>query len=243
MSYRFLRSVCAAALMASGGQALAQPVSGSDTVEVSLSVDVSRSIELELGDSLNLTGEEVINEAFEGIPSRNLIVRKALATGCLSLTGVNDITVKVAGANQAPGGSELGFLKATVAAVDNYLHRYTVLSIAPPGADFSTMFSDSRKPIISPNINNGRFTMGGDQKEFRQDLWNARASVGAQPCQEAAPNIALGVMVGVDQGFQTTQGELRQYNSVSHFLGMNGTLADGSYVFTDTVTVEITPRM
>jgi hypothetical protein len=241
MNYRFLKSACAAALMASGGQAFAQ-VQDEASVQVSLAVDVSRSIDLELGGEALLNTEELINEDFNDpqYPPRSYNVRTSLVTGCLSMNGVNNITIAISGEVQAPG-STLGFLNASVGGEETYLHRYTALSIGVPGTNFATIFNDARNPILSPNDNSGRFTMGMDQRSYQQDLFSAPVSLGSADCTQDNPNIALGVMVGIDGGFTNTVRANRQYNSESDFLSDNQ--ADGQYEFTDTVTVLITPKV
>ena len=245
MSYRFLKSVCAAALMASGGQALAQ-VSGTDTVQVTLAVDVAKSITLQLEGDAALTGTETINETFTDFPSRSYEVKKGFTTGCLTLQGVQDITVKVTGVNSLQSTPE-PVLRGQGAASDVYLGYYPVLAIAPAGTDFSTMFATTRGNYQSAFWYYSNYVGSGDTGDHINgatiDLFAAPSRLGTAACTVTSPNIAFGAMVGVEQAVASRlNGTNRVYGAINPMLNQETGLV-GTINFTDTVTVLVTPKI
>ena len=263
MNYRFLKSVCAAALMASGGQALAQ-VSGTDTVQVTLAVDVAKSITLQLDGDAALTGTETIIENFG--TTRGIEVKKGFTTGCLTLQGVQDITVKVTGVNIAPGTPEPVLRGQGAAASDVYLSYYPVLAIAPPGTSFDTMFATSRgnnpgsfwyysnytgsgTGSGTTGVHTNGASMGSGQTADHtngasNDLFGAPSRLGTAACTGTSPNIAFGAMVGVEQSVASrVNGANRVYGAINPMLNQETELVSGTYNFTDTVTVLVTPKI
>jgi hypothetical protein len=246
MNYRFLKSACVAALMASGGQALAQ-VSGTDTIQVTLAVEVAKSITLELEGDAALTETETINESFDGFPPRSIEVKKGFTTGCLTLEGVQDITVKVTGVNIAPGTPE-PVLRGQGAASDVYLSYYQVLAIAPAGTNFDTMFATSRGNSPGALWYYSNYVGSGDTGDHTNgasnDLFGAPSKLGPAACTNNSPNIAFGAMVGVENSVASIlNGANRVYGAINPMLNQETGLATGTYNFTDTVTVLVTPKI
>jgi hypothetical protein len=233
--------------MASGGQALAQ-VSGTDTVQVTLAVEVAKSITLQLAGDAELTGNENINEDFTGFPLRTIQVKKGFTTGCLTLQGVENITVKVTGENNVPGNPE-PFLRGQGAASDVYLSYYPVLAINVVGTNsFEDMFTLSRtnQPsnfwYYSNYVDNGG--AGNHTNGATNNLFNAPSKLGPSPCDLTYPNIAFGAMVGVDNPIGSlANGTNRVYGAINQLLDEETGLVAGTYNFTDTVTVLITPSI
>jgi hypothetical protein len=250
MNYRFLKSVCAAALMASGGHAFAQ-VQGEASVQVSLAVDVLKSITLELGGEAALTETQTISENLGDPNPRSYEVRSGFTTGCLSLQGVSNIAVRVTGINNAPAGNLEPFLRGDGAASDVYLSYYPVLAIAPPGTDFAPIFNASRSSStglfwIYNNYDPvfGGVGGAGNRNGASSDLFNAPAALGSAPCTASEPNIAFGAMVGIDQPVSSfADGSNKTYGNINQLLDAETELSEGTVNFTDTVTVLITPRL
>ena len=235
------------ALLALSGGALAQ-ASGSDNVQVSLTLDVSRSISVAFDGDAVLSTTELISEAHEGYEPFSYNAYTGFATGCLGLSGVNDITVKVTGVNNSPDVPG-NFLKGEGQAQDVYLYYYPILAIGPVGYPFAQMFSEARN--YSPaNLAwyYSNYVQGspshGHQNGAAQDLYGAADRLGEVPCEAGSPNIAFGAIVGIDGGADTALFQAgRSYGLVNQFFESEGALPDGSYTFSDTVTVEITPRL
>jgi hypothetical protein len=243
MNYRFLKSVCAAALMASGGQALAQ-VSGTDTVQVTLAVDVAKSITLQLDGDAALTGTETIIENFG--TTRGIEVKKGFTTGCLTLQGVQDITVTVTGVNSLQSTRE-PVLRGQGAADEVYLSYYPVLAIAPPGTNFDTMFATSRGDTPGSFWYYSNYTGSGAAGDHingaSNDLFGAASKLSTAACTGSSPNIAFGAMVGVEQAVASRlDGTNRVYGAINPMLNQETGLV-GTINFTDTVTVLVTPKI
>lgn len=243
MGYNFLKAVSGAALLAVSGQALAQ-ASGSDTVQVSLTVDVSRSISLALDGDVALSTEQLINESFEGSEPISYSAYTGYTTGCLALSGLNNVAVKVTGANR-PGLAGM-FLNGSEAANGVHISYLPVLAIGAAGVDFSNLFADSRSsgdnrpywlyynydPLQNSEVNG-----------YTQVFYGASDALGSSSCADAGANIAVGAMATIDGGPGQSLPAGRIYRSINEFLDTEVNLPDGSYVFSDTVTVEITPHL
>lgn len=251
MDRLFSKLIFAAALLTSGGQALAQGVS--ETVRVELMVNVEQSIGLDLGGDAILNSEEDITDERNGLgyTPRGYKVRTGFTTGCLTLTGVPAIMVKVVSANSALDLEEPRLRSDELSGSPRFLSYVPVLAIstfgnAPSGAGhFSGMFQDRFRTVIEGDFtwfydsfgqdgqqSNGRRIEFRDTTNFFDSLTN---------CNNG-PNIAFGAMVGVDQPVSLYAST--SYKSIDEFLQFERSNVSGPGVtFSDVVTVEITPTI
>ena len=207
-------------------------------------MEVSRAINVAFDGDVVLSTVEFITESHEGYEPYSYNAYTGYTTGCLALTGVDDVTVKVTGQGGHPISGTA--LKGNNSAQFIRISYTPVLAIGPAGSDFSDIFEQSR--TFGPDqpfwfYYNYSPSQGVNVDGLPNDLFGAPAVIGNTSCETAGSNIAFGAIVGIDGGPGPTSAENRVWGTVNEFLDFEEQLAAGSYSFSDTVTVEITPRL
>jgi hypothetical protein len=252
MDRLFSKLIFSAALLTSGGQAFAQNTA-SETVRVDLTVDIEQSIGLDLGGDAVLNSEEDITDDRNGLSytPRAYKVRTGFTTGCLTLTGVTGISVKVTGLNPGPlGTGEPYLISGNQTGPTRYLSYVPVLAISlfgsPPSTNFSAMFQERFRTVSTSGFwfYDSFEVTGSGLRQVNGKSVQLRDTTGlfdALSC-EGGPNIAFGAMVGVDAPVSLNA---ESYRSIDQFLDAERANLAGSpgISFTDMMTVEITPTL
>jgi len=213
-----------------------------DDVVVTLSVDVARAVEIGFDGDVALTNEEFITDPDPSIFANYLT---GITTGCIHLNGTNNIDIQVTGANTPPGvvGPFLGHTDAGGASY--YLYYQPVIGFGAPGADFSTLLIKHRNANAgSPDITATYWNFDGNAHTNGHTVrnGNALAELGGST-ESGCPtgnNMAFGAMVGIDGGGHEDDQANNIYGDINTFQQVSG-VPDGTYLFSDTVTVTITP--
>jgi len=215
-----------------------------EVVLVTVNVDVARSIELEFFSDVPLTNEELITDA-ANIGGGSSTFLTGISTGCIHLNGNNNIDIQVTGANTPPGvvGPFLGHTDA--GGSNYYLYYQPVIGFGPSGSDFSTLLAKHRDADAgNPAITNVYWNFDGNAHTngFTVRDGNPLGSLGGST-ESGCPNggnVAFGAMVGVDGGGHESDEPNNIYADINAFQANSG-VPDGTYLFSDTVTVTITP--
>jgi hypothetical protein len=235
-----------ALLIAGAGTSLAvPPPQGSDSVEVSLVIAVSRNLSLDLDGTVSATSPHRVS--FEGEAAEALA---GFTTGCLFMRGVDRVDLTLEGGNPYLNTSGPGpFLAGSGPAAGIFLYYEPVIAIGPPGANFAgRLFDAHAQPSSSEVILSLADRPTPDQRVNRVTVdrlvFAASGGSTSDAACSAGDNFAVGALVFItDSARSALPAGLAEdyYSSLEQLTGGSG-LAEGEYRFSDGLTVTIVPR-
>jgi hypothetical protein len=235
-------------LSAGAGPSLAEPVAGaSDNVEVSLVVVVSKNLSLEVDGAVSATSPRRIGFAGGAVEALT-----GLATGCLFMRGVDRVDLTLEGENPY-GGAASGagpFLAGSGPALGKFLYYEPVIAVGPPGANFrDNLFAAHVQPGLAGDIRSLADRAETAQRVNRvtldAPLFAASGGSGTTATCSGGDNFAVGALIFLTE---TGRSALTGVDGAAHYRSVDQLTADqdlseGTYRFSDSLTVTIAPRL
>lgn len=222
----------------------------SDTVDVRLVIELTRSLTLDVEGPLSATRPRLVSFADETVDGLTGIV-----TGCLFMRGVDQVDITASGSNPYDGDGVSGvgpFLSGSGAAAGNFLYYEPVIAVGLPDTDFpaglwqahaqpgsgGSILSVSGRTDVAPLERANRITASAR-------LFAASGGRQSDEACSSGPNFAVGALVFLEQAMRSELPASAEgagyFGSVDRLTEVSG-LAEGQYRFADTLTITMVPR-
>lgn len=238
------------------GESIAQ--SASDSVDVSMDVQIARNLEFGLDGNVAIDSSNTQTLTFYdefGAPSYSQEIHIGYTEGCVHLEGVDRVTITMTGQNPAPDGTG-PYLKYTDGSANDYFLNYfaQIVSRFDSATPWSTIIPEAYN--FAPDRTGFQGVSGmeyGPNGPLNIATTNDMYLLGAvggdtqSGCNGGTENnLALIVGVGTQDGhaYDPGDGSSRiHFRSVNDLSGSSTLPADVPYAFSDQYTITIVPDL